>query len=187
MAELRLGPLTVADLDALPDQPGTRYELFEGELHVSRQPHHRHQAICAHIIGALWSWNAGGGLGRVFGAPGLVFSERDAAAPDVAWASNARLARIAGPEPALHGAPELAVEVLSPGAANERRDREVKLRAYSTYGVDEYWVVDLPAQTVDVFRREGGALQRATTLAPADTLTSPLLPGFALRVGDLFE
>jgi Uma2 family endonuclease len=187
MTELRSGALTIADLDALPDEPGTRYELFDGELHVSKQPHHGHQAICAGIAGALWSWNGQTRLGRVFGVPGLVFSERDAAAPDVVWASHDRLARIAGPEPALHGAPELVVEVLSPGAANQRRDREMKLRVYSTYGVDEYWLVDPPPRAVEVYRRDGDVLRRVTTLGPADTLTSPLLPSFTLKIEELFD
>ena len=187
MTELRSGALTIADLDALSDEPGTRYELFDGELHVSKQPHHGHQAICAGIAGALWSWNGQTRLGRVFGAPGLVFSERDAAAPDVVWASHDRLARIAGPEPALHGAPELVVEVLSPGAANQRRDREMKLRVYSTYGVDEYWLVDPAAQTIAVYRRGGPSLQLAATLGATDTLTSPLLPGFSVALGKLFR
>src|SRR5687767_12796250 len=165
MTELRSGALTIADLDALPDEPGTRYELFDGELYVSRQPHHEHQAICINIGGALWSWNGQTHLGRVFGAPGLIFSERDAAAPDVVWASHDRLARIASTEPALHGAPELVVEVLSPGAANQRRDREVKLRIYSTYGVEEYWLVDPPLQAVEIYRRDGGELRHVSTLS----------------------
>ena len=187
MTELRSGALTIADLDSLPEECGTRYELFDGALYVSRQPHHEHQAICAGIAGALWSWNRDTRLGRVFDAPGLIFSERDAAAPDVAWASHGRLARIAGPEPALHGAPELVVEVLSPGAANQRRDRELKLRVYSTYGVDEYWLVDLSPRAVEIYRRYGDVLKHVSTLGPADTLTSPLLPSFALKVEELFQ
>jgi Uma2 family endonuclease len=187
MTELRSGALTIADLDALPDEPGTRYELFDGELHVSKQPHHGHQAICAGIAGALWSWNGQTRLGRVFGAPGLVFSERDAAAPDVAWASHARLRSIAGESPALQGAPELVVEVLSPGAANQRRDRKIKLRVYSRDGIEEYWLVDPPAQTIAVYRRRGAALELVVVLGATDTLTSLLLPGFAVAVGNLFR
>ena len=42
----------------------------------------------------------------------------------------------------LIAAPELVVEILSPGEKNERRDREAKLKLYSTYGVLEYWIAD---------------------------------------------
>ena len=85
------------------------------------------------------------------------------------------------------GAPELVVEALSPGASNERRDRETKLRLYSTYGVQEYWILDWRVRTVEVYRRGDTGLHRVAVLRIDDTLTSPLLPGFTLPVGRLFE
>jgi hypothetical protein len=39
---------TIADIDALPDN-GSRYEIIDGDLHVSKQPHWHHQATCANI------------------------------------------------------------------------------------------------------------------------------------------
>jgi Uma2 family endonuclease len=186
MADPQAGRLTVADLDALPDEPGTRYELFDGVLYVSRQPHHEHQAVTANITIRLGIWNLHTGLGRIFDAPGLVFDEFDAAAPDIAWASHARLAQIADEAAPLHGAPELVVEVLSPGSENQRRDRVVKRRAYAHYGVQEYWIVDRWAHGVDVLRHDGHELREVGTLGAEATLTSPLLPGFAVRVSDLF-
>lgn len=74
------------------------------------------------------------------------------------------------------------VEVLSPGPANEQRDRELKLSLYSRQGVQEYWIVDWQAQVVQVYRREQAALQLAATLFVGDVLTSPLLPGFTCPV-----
>jgi Uma2 family endonuclease len=186
MADVHAGPLTVADLDRLPDELGTRYELFDGVLYVSTQPHHEHQIVTATIIGKLWIWNDGSGLGRVMTAPGLVFSDFDAAAPDVAWASHARLVQIADAAAPLHGAPELVVEVLSPGTENQRRDRVVKLQAYSRYGVQEYWIVDRWARTVEIWRHDGQELRLVAILGDEATLTSPLLPGFAVRVGEFF-
>jgi Uma2 family endonuclease len=80
----------------------------------------------------------------------------------------------------------LVVEILSPGTANERRDREAKLKLYSRRGVLEYWIVDWHAQQIEMYRREALALRLVATLYPADTLTSPLLPGFACQVATLF-
>jgi Uma2 family endonuclease len=187
MADVHAGRMTVADLDLLPEEPGTRYELFDGELFVSRQPHHEHQAVTANITADLVLWNRATGLGRVFGAPGVVFGEFDAAAPDVAWASKERLAQIADSGAPLRGAPELVVEVLSPGAQNIRRDRQVKLRAYSRFGVSEYWLVDHRARNVEVWRHDGNELRPVGTLGPEDLLTSPLLPSFSVRIGQFFE
>jgi len=80
----------------------------------------------------------------------------------------------------------LVIEVLSPGRANEVRDREVKLQLYSRRGVQEYWIADWRRHTVDVYRREDGALRLVATLSDGDTVTSPLLPGFASPVSSLW-
>ena len=61
-------------------------------------------------------------------APGLIFADDDDVAPDVVWISRERLAGTLDQTGHLHTAPELVVEVLSPGSVNERRDREVKLK-----------------------------------------------------------
>ena len=76
----------------------------------------------------------------------------------------------------------LVVEVLSPGAENERLDRELKLSLYSRQGVREYWIVDWRARTVQVYRRQQTQLELAATLLGEDVLTSPLLPGFACPI-----
>jgi Uma2 family endonuclease len=53
-------------------------------------------------------------------------------------------------------------------------------------GVREYWILDPADQTVAVYRRVDLALQLVATLITADTLTSPLLPGFTCSVQALF-
>ncbi|MFN8513054.1 MAG: Uma2 family endonuclease [Chloroflexia bacterium] len=72
----------------------------------------------------------------------------------------------------LYGAPELVIEVLSPGTKNINRDRTAKLGLYSRRGVDEYWITDWPQHRVEVYRRENGQLVLVTTLGPV-LLPSP--------------
>ena len=175
---------TSADLDVLPDD-GKRYEIVDGELYVSKQPHWDHQEVCGRIYAALLAWSSQTGAGRASIAPGVIFAEDDDVAPDVVWASSARLTHGLR-DGKLYAAPELAVEVLSPGMANERRDREAKLKLYSRRDVDEYWIVDWRARTIEVYRRAGAALQQAATLTATDVLESPLLPGFSNRVDAFF-
>ena len=79
------------------------------------------------------------------------------------------------------------MEVLSPGPTNAFRDREVKLSLYSRQGVEEYWIVDPVAQTVDVYRPDAGQLALAGALGAQDTLASVLLPGFSCPVSTLFR
>ena len=124
--------------------------------------------------------------GRASIARGLVFAEDDVVAPDIVWMSTGRMATILGNDGKLHAAPELTVEVLSPGKINERRDREVKLNLYSRRGVDESRIVDWRGRRIEVFRRKNAQLELAATLAETDTLASPLLAGFSCPVAELF-
>ncbi|BAC88250.1 Uma2 family endonuclease [Gloeobacter violaceus] len=176
---------TAADLELLPDN-GNRYEIIDGELFVSRAPHWRHQNICGRIFAALTAWSDSSGQGQAAVLPGILFSDADNVIPDVVWAGNESLDALLDAAGHLTGAPELVVEVLSPGEQNERRDRELKLKLYSVQGVQEYWIVDGQQRRVSVYRRLEGVLKLAVTLLAADALSSPLLPGFRCPVASLF-
>lgn len=82
---------TSRDLESLPDD-GTRYEIIDGELYISTQPHLYHQFVCSKFVFQLGKWNEEAGLGEVAVAPGLIFAEDDDVAPDIVWISNANLA-----------------------------------------------------------------------------------------------
>ena len=83
------------------------------------------------------------------------------------------------------GAPDLVIEILSPGTA--AIDRGPKLKAYARFGVPECWLVDPEQKTIEVYRggREGYELLRVYD--EQETLTSALLPGFALTVSAIFQ
>jgi Uma2 family endonuclease len=175
---------TIHDLELLPEN-GNRYEIIDGELYGSTQPHWRHQLAAGRLFYALVSWDEREEAGLAIEAPGVIFAQDEAVAPDLVWVSHERLARVLGDDGKLHAAPDLVVEVLSPGAENEERDREIKLKLYSRRGVREYWIVDWRDVTMQVYRRERSVLHHIATLTAEDTLTSPLLPGFAWPVAGL--
>ena len=125
---------TVRDLEVLPQNEGTRYELIDGELFVTLSPHRKHQQVAGKIYAALDAWSEVSGLGVAIPAPGIIPSDTDNVIPDVVWVSHDRLALIEDEAGHLTGFPELVVEVLSPGEANIRRDREAKLKLYSVQG-----------------------------------------------------
>ena len=177
---------TSADLERLPDVEGVRYEIIDGELHVSKQPSWHHQYATNRVGVALDVWSEATGHGVTLPAPGVIFAADDDVAPDVVWISRERLATLQDEAGHLRGAPELVVEVLSPGPANERRDRELKLQLYSRQGVQEYWIVDWRARQVEVYRREREGLQLVATLSGQDVLTSPILPDFACPLAYLW-
>ena len=177
---------TSKDLEALPDD-GTRYEIINGELFMSKQPHLEHQEICTILATELSLWNRTIRTGRVVYAPGLVFAEDDDVAPDLVWASNETCAAGIDKSGHFNIAPELVIEVLSYGADQERRDREVKLGLYSRRNLKEYWIVDRRARQIEVYRRKDEQLKLVETLNDTDTLTSPLLIGFSCAVAALFK
>jgi Uma2 family endonuclease len=177
---------TSADLEAFPDD-GKRYEIIDGELYVSKQPHYYHQLVCNRLGARLQFWCDDRKTGQASQAPGIIFDDDDDVAPDVIWISSQRLATTLGSDGKIHGAPELVIEVLSPGSKNERRDREAKLKLYSRRGVGEYWIVDWPKRLIEIYRREQAQLHLLCTLYESDALTTPLLPGFSLSIANLFD
>jgi Uma2 family endonuclease len=179
---------TITDLESLPEPlDDTRYELIDGDLLVAHQPHWDHQFAGMALSAALLTWSRQTRLGTPNVAPGLIFSPEDDVAPDLLWISQERLARGLRDDGKLYAAPELVVEIVSPGSANERRDRELKLKLYAREGVDEYWLIDYRSRTVAVYRRAGDLLTLAQTLAGEERLTSPLLPGFTYPLADLWQ
>ncbi|WP_017296941.1 Uma2 family endonuclease [Nodosilinea nodulosa] len=179
---------TTRDLAAMPDDGGwKRYEIIDGDLHVTRAPHIRHQGAAGKLHVRLETWSEQTGLGSAFQTPGVIFTPNDAVIPDVVWISRDRLASGIDDAGCLIVAPELMVEILSPGDLNEQRDKEVKLKLYSLHGVQEYWIVSWQRQTLEMYRRTAAQLQLVGTLLVGDTLTSPLLPDFSTLVGQIFQ
>src|SRR2546428_2602917 len=85
---------TSADLVVLPDD-GKRYEIIDGELYMSRQPHWHHQLtcsnLCANLCAELRAWSLTSGMGQATITPDILFSEADNVIADVVWISNERL------------------------------------------------------------------------------------------------
>ena len=177
--------LTVSDLDLMPDDEN-RYELFEGELFVSRAPGLPHQRVLTNLLILLGLHLKDHPVARIWPNPGVVFDNFNAAIPDIVFVSSEHIDAIASGEK-VTGAPDLVIEIVSAGAENERRDRTVKRQAYSKFGVREYWVVDRYRQTIEVYRLEQAQLMLVATLSSNDQLTTTLLPGFSCLVSQVFE
>jgi Uma2 family endonuclease len=83
----------------------------------------------------------------------------------------------------VHSAPQLVVEVLSPG--NTRRERERKLADYASLGVPEMWVVSPEARTVEVLYLESGFLRSAQILAQG-VLEPKHFPGVQIQIAGIW-
>jgi Uma2 family endonuclease len=160
-----------------------RCELVRGELIMMSPAGSRHGAIAARVGAVLSDFIRPRGLGAVLGAETgfRIAQDPDSVrAPDAAFI---RAARISGelPEEFFPGAPDLAVEVLSPG--DRASEVIAKVEDWLDSGCQAVWVVDPKTRTIAVHRRTREALM----LRPTDTLTGgELLPGFSIPVAEIF-
>src|SRR4051794_13478785 len=129
-----------------------------------------HQYAGAALGAALLNWSRQSGHGIANIAPGLVLTPHDYVAPDVVWISRERLERGLRVDGQPGCAPEIVAEVLSPGSASERRDREAKRELYARAGITEYWLVDWHAHRIEIYRRADGELVPVVELADAGTI-----------------
>jgi Uma2 family endonuclease len=141
---------TWRDYLAIPEDPGRRHEIVDGELHVTAAPRFRHQEVVTNIIRTLGPAVARKGLGVVVAGPLAVrLHDELVLEPDVVFVRRDRM-DIVDPEGAIHGPPDLVVEVLSP--ATRDYDRGLKRKRHLENGVPEVWIVDADRKVLEVWR-----------------------------------
>lgn len=139
---------TVDDVRAMPDD-GRRYETIAGELFVTPAPSTRHQTILGRLHLILGNYVERHRLGRLWFAPlDVVFGPMTLVEPDMLFVHRDRVAIVT--ERDVSGAPDLTIEVLSPGTA--RTDRGRKRALYQEEKIGEYWVVDAEKNQIEVWR-----------------------------------
>lgn len=177
--------MTADELLLLPS--GTaRYELLRGELRTMTPSGHLHGKVAARVAGSLVPFVQQHGLGEVYGAETGFLLQRDpdtVRAPDAAFVTAAKLdASSLPPQGYFPGAPDLAVEVLSP--SDSRHDVEKKTAAWLEAGCQVVATIDPVRQMAEVHRR-GLEVQ---SLDADDHLTIPdLLPGWSIELASLFR
>ena len=160
-----------------------RCELVRGELIMMSPAGFQHGRIVGTINALLWEFVQEEALGVVTGAETGFHISRDpdtVRAPDVAFV---RTERVPADEPLgfFQGAPDLAVEVLSP--SDRAGEVLAKVQDWLEAGCRAVWVVDPHTQTVSDYRSRS----EVTVLTNTDTLTGgAVLPGFAVPVAEIF-
>jgi Uma2 family endonuclease len=169
---------------ATGDTRPRRTELINGEVYVNT-PTALHQLIVGHLTFELTLWTRNGpGRGRVPHTMDTRLSDNDVFAPDVLWLREGRLS---SDIPFLDSPPDLVAEVRSP--STWKHDRGVKKDRYESSGLRELWLVDTSNNTVLVYRRttvDSPHFDIALQFGEGETITSPMLPEFALDVTALF-
>jgi len=179
---------TYSDLVALPDDQ-LRHELIDGEHVVTPSPAIPHQVILWNITEALGPYLRANPIGTALTGPvDVKLSPHTLLVPDLVYFTSERFAQVVNEKRAT-AAPDLVVEILSPGT--RRRDKGRKRAVYDREGVCEYWMVDPEARSITVLRRPrpDAGLTDVTVLALAEggILESPLFPGLRIPLREVFR
>ena len=160
-----------------------RYELIGGEIIVSTAPRYIHQLLTTRIIVEFSKYLDKNPIGDVLATPGLILSEFDGVIPDLIFISHERRDEILNEaDGKFHGAPEIIIEILSPGRVNARRDLQIKRELYEIFAVPEYWAVKPQQKEIEVFRLGKGS----EIYTENQILTTSFLPKFKLKIKQLF-
>jgi Uma2 family endonuclease len=156
-------PLTVDDLDALPDD-GHRYEIIDGTLIVSPGPELRHQAVQSELLRTLFGGCPADMI--VLASPtDVVLADDTAVQPD---ALVVRRADLVGRR--LTATPLLVVEILSP--STRLIDLNLKKARYERAGVPSYWVIDPDDPRLTAWEQREGAYVEAAVVGPGEEWTA---------------
>lgn len=176
---------TEEELQSLPDD-GFNHEVVNGELVISPKNNFQHERICGHLYAALYEFNRQHRLNVVLSSnTGFWMFNRNCRAPDVSFIPKARLKSLKFSPTAktfFPGAPDLAVEVLSP--SNSRLEMNDRLRDFFSSGTQIVWLIDPETNSVEVCR----SLTQRRLIGPGGELDGEnLLPGFRYPINDLFK
>jgi Uma2 family endonuclease len=168
--------LTFDDYLAMSGEDGLRYEILDGELHVSPTPVPLHQLIVLNLCLLLGPYVRAHSLGQIFVAPiTVVLARTSVVVPDVVYVAADRAGLVTAR--AIEGAPTLLVEVASP--STRHLDRRRKFELYARHGVPYYWMVETDERVIEAYELAGGAYRLALRAAGEAPVSLPPFPALS--------
>ncbi len=174
--------LSWEQFEALPED-GNQYELNNGELVTMPPPGRTHSEIIWKISKILSRFVDEKQIGRIHIEIGFILSRKPEITyrqPDISYLSKARLQAM-GDTQFFEGAPDLAIEVVSPG--NDAAELALKVEQYLAAGSAEVWVFYPKNRSVHVHKADG----TVSKLSGTDTITTDLFPGWSARIAEFFQ
>ncbi len=162
----------------------TRYEIIEGELIMSPAPVTRHQRISRKLGYAFNEFVEKKRNGEILFAPlDVVLSPHNVFQPDILFISNENKDILT--EKNVQGAPDLIVEILSPGTAVY--DMGIKKDVYERVGVKELWILDPESDTALVYQNGKKGFEMTGQAKQKGVLKSAVLKGFKVQIENIFS
>jgi Uma2 family endonuclease len=181
MSSLTALQLTPEDVERASERDGKRYELIEGELKekiVGTEAIFIASQIAARFNAAFYPAH---GFAAVEAMVYCFDRPNHGRKPDVVYVKLDRLPNRTIPRGDLKFAPDVVMEVLSPG--NSGIEVEDKLDEYLVAGIPLVWIVNPDRRTIRVYRNDGTThLFRGQEVIENE----PLLPGFRLTISEVF-
>lgn len=174
--------LTAEEFDNYPFEEDKRYELDEGELIEMTRPAYKHNRVLGILFGELMNNFRKNPIGQALISENLyALSPSTRRSPDVAVILGDRREELRNAK-VIPIVPEIAAEVLSPSETPRMIHR--KLKQYFEARVKEVWLIDPESHEVEIWTSR---CLPEHELAGSASITSALLPGFALQLEELFS
>ena len=178
------GPeLNLEEWAELPEEvPG---EIVEGRLVEEEVPEPPHELAIAYLAYVLGVWSDQVGALVFTSGLHIAVGAKHGRKPDLSvYFQGTRPSRNA----LVTVPPDLAVEVLSPGPQNRRRDRIQKFAEYAAFGIRWYWLLDPEARTLDIYElSEKGEYEPRLQATSGSALQVPGCPGLTLDLSKLWQ
>jgi Uma2 family endonuclease len=157
-----------------------RWEIVNGEAYAMASPSTLHQKVSRNLTLALGPFFKKGKC-QLFAAPlDVVLAEDTVVQPDLLVVCKPE--RIT--DGCVKGAPDLAIEILSPSSCSY--DRFLKFKRYAESGVKEYWIVTPEQASIEVFTLDNGSYRLHEGYLQQERLTSVLFPEVSFELADVF-
>lgn len=160
------------------------YELINGILMGRTSPSLGHQRASRRLTEAFGEYLKKNQIGEYFYAPTDVYlGDDNGVVPDISFVSKERSFLIENGD-YIAGAPDLIVEIISPGSV--KRDRVEKKELYERFSVKEFWLIDPANRTVEIYLIENDAYRLHAFLEVEGKLKATTIVGFEMEISELF-
>jgi Uma2 family endonuclease len=176
--------MTKEEFLRLPEGPPD-YEFEDGEVIPLARPSGQHQDILAEILSILRPHVKKNRSGRIWPEIDVELTETKTYIPDLVYLSIEHLDRYAEEDGKIHGAPDLAVEILSPSTSS--RDHLSKFTAYFEAGVPWYWLVDPESLGIAEYRATPEGYLRTASVEAGQIFRPGLFPDIEIDLKRLIE